>query len=238
MIIADIQKHDLSELFPESKCNVYSIYVQINDVQSRAKEMIETISNKSWITALSAVDRVSYAARAQKTVSKLVDDIFSKVSSAVTTEFGEYVISMSAQDALQDKAGHTKVPLAELFKERLSGNSGFDFHTESETNLIAYGEAKYSGNTNPYRAALTQIARFIRDEKDVAELADLSRFVSEVAQEAALEGRKAYVAAFSLNADNPEAIFSSIIKTEYMLPLLCYPELYLIGVEICDTENH
>ena len=149
-------------------------------------------------------------------------------------KFGEYVVSMTAQDSLEIEMHHRKVPLAEMFKEKISGNPGFDFHTEAQSNTIAFGEAKYSATDNPYTRALTQIIEFIELGKDTMELTDLSRFVSGTAINKAIGGQKAYVAAFSINSTNYDLVFRNILKSEYLKELLEYTEVYLIGAEIID----
>ena len=220
-----------------STCTVHILHAKINNVEERTREMIDTISSTSWINQLSVVDQASYAARAERTIEKLVNEIFMKVSSSVSTEFGEYMVSMTAQDVLEEHASHTAIPLAELFKEKLSGNPGFDFHTETPTSFIAFGEAKYSGRTTPYEKALVQIKDFIVLKKDIAELADLKRFCSEQAANNVLNDQKAFVAAFSLNVKKPSAMFSKILAGSEIIPLFEYPELYLIGVEVSDSKN-
>lgn len=237
MRILQCEKVDMQKYEQVTDCDVYAIHVVIDNIESRAAEMINTISSTSWIAKLSAVDQVSFTARAKQTIEKLVNEIFSKITTSVTDEFGEYLVSLSAQDALESSLSHKKVPLSELFKERKTGNSGFDFHTESHTSIVAFGEAKYSGSTNPYSDALVQIIDFISNEKDKMELADLQKFVSDVAIESALKDKRAYIAAFSINAARPAQIFSNILKSEYIKDLLLYPELYLIGVEIDDSTN-
>ena len=234
MKISQCTKANLSEYKIRSTCNIFLIHAVINDVENHAKELVNIISDKSWIRNLSTVDRLCYEARAKQTIIKLVDEIFQKVTSPVSTDFGEYLVSLSAQDALGIALHHKKVPLAELFKERITGNSGFDFHTESHTTLIAYGEAKYSGKINPYKKALEQIIKFIKSEKDNMELTDLSKFVSGSSMDNAINGKKAYIAAFSINATRPARVFTNIIKSEHITSLLKYPELYLIGVEVND----
>ena len=199
--------------------------------------MVDIISSTSWINKLSAVDQASYSARAERTIQKLVNDIFVKVSSPISTQFGEYMVSITSQDALEESANHNALPLAELFKEKVSGNPGFDFHTETATTYLAFGEAKYSGRTTPYEKALVQIQDFVRLKKDEAELADLKNFCSEQAANNALHGQKAFVAAFSLNAKRVPRMFSKILACQEVIQLLEYPELYLIGVEVCDCQN-
>ena len=215
-------------------CLVSTLHVKISDVSEKAKEMIDTISNTSWINQLEVADQVSYTARAERTIKKLANEIFTKVSSPISTQFGEYMVSMTAQDALEEGAEHIKLPLAELFKEKVLGNPGFDFHTETATTYLAFGEAKYSGRKTPYEKAIIQINSFVQLRKDQAELTDLQHFCSKQAVDNALNGMKAYIAAFSINVKNVSRTFSKLLASEEIIPLLEYPELYLIGVEVSD----
>ena len=237
MIIKSCKEVDVTERFPQSYCKVYLLHVQIDDVEERAAQMIQEITSTSWITKLAPVDRVSFTARAKATITKLANEILAKVSTTVTEEFGEYMVSMSAQDALFQSLQHSKIPLAELFKEQKSGNPGFDFHTESSSCLVAFGEAKYSGSENPYTRALSQVVSFIDLAKDDMELTDLKCFVSEKAIQNALNGDKAYIAAFSINTTRPDLIFNKVLKSDLLTRLVLYPELYLIGVEVNDSAT-
>lgn len=235
MNIVSCSKIDISTISPSSQCNVYVLYVQVTDIPERANEMIQTISETSWIDRLSPIDSLSFSARAQRTIEKLVTELFAKtLTSDVTADFGEYLVSMTAQDSLASELKHTPLPLAELFKEKLSGNPGFDFHTVSADNLLTFGEAKYSGTENPYTRALSQIKRFIKEKKDIMEFTDLSKLASEDALKNAFEGRKAYAAAFSLNEQDTALVFKKALATKDFATLLSCAELYLIGVEIVD----
>ena len=233
MKIIHFRKEDLSKYGIETSCEVFTIHVRIDDVKTRASEMIKTISDRSWINKLNSVGRTSFEARAKRTIDRLVTDIFSKVENSVTSEFGEYMISDTAQCALENECKHTKVPIAELIKEKVIGNPGFDFHTESTSEIIVFGEAKYSSTDNPHGEAISQIIEFIHDEKDLMDLAILDRFVSSKSVKNACDGIKAYIAAFSLNSSNPCLIFKNALTSGNMKKLYCYPELYLIGVEVC-----
>ena len=217
-------------------CNVYSIHVEINDIGDKATDMITMIADTSWISKLDIIPRTSYEARAKTTIDKLINGILKKVTTTVNTEFGEFLISVTAQDSLELQYNHTKVPLAELFKEKKTGNPGFDFHTESDTELIAFGEAKYSGIKNPYTNVLTQISHFIDLKKDKMELTDLQNFVSENSIKKILIDKKAFVAAFSINSENPQTIINNALKSEHINNLLNYDELYIIGIEINDSK--
>ena len=230
-IISTVQE-DMTKHGKTTDCLVHSVHVKVQNVQARAEEMITSISDTSWIGKLDAIDQAAYKARAAKTINKLVNEILKKVENELPEDFGEYLISDVAQNVLNSSFRHTKVPLAELLKEKLSNNMGFDFHTENTGNLIVYGEAKYSGSDSPYTNAITQIVDFIKDEKDIAELVHLRKFVSDAAAKNAIKKQKAYVAAFSINAKNPQTILNNALKSGHLDGLLSYPELYLIGVEI------
>jgi len=204
-------------------CEVYTIHVKIDDISTKAKAMITMIQDTSWIQELGIVEQRSFEVRARKTIEKLVQDILLKVESTVSEEFGEFLISVTAQNSLELKCSHKKVPLAELFKERKTGNGSFDFHTETPSELIAFGEAKYSGNNTRYRDALEQITDFINEEKDISDMTDIKHFVSENATLKVIENnKKAFVAAFSINAKNPSKVIENALSSDYINGLLIY----------------
>lgn len=213
---------------------VHSILINIDNIKDRASEMISAIQNTCWLQELNPVAQLSYEARAERTIDKLVNKILTKVEDEITEEFGEFMISASAQDVLVSEFDHIKVPLAELIKEKISGNPGFDFHTETNKNLIAFGEAKFSGNVNPYRNALEQIRSFIDLKKHDAELVDLQNFVSKEAVINHLGKKNAYIAAFSINSDNPQKIIKKALSSTYLNNILDQEEIYLVGVTVND----
>ncbi len=214
------------------KRKLHVIQIEVDEVAVRAKEMIDVILDTSWISKLDLINQISYEARAKRTIDKLVREIFEKITDDVTEEFGEYLISLSAQDALEVLYSHKTIPLAELFKEKVIGNPGFDFHTESSDQIICFGEAKYSENVSRYSDALEQIIEFIGLGKDASELADLRNFVSENAINNATANKRGYVAAFSINAKNPSTIIHNALNSDYISSLSDCNELYLIGVVI------
>lgn len=215
-----------------AKGEVRCIHVKIKNIKSRANDMIVNISDTSWINNLGVIEKISYQARSEKTINKLVNNIFNKVDNIITAEFGEYLVSISAHDALIEFNNHVDVPLSELWKEKISGNPGFDFHTESENSFIVFGEAKYSSRGNPHMAAITQILKFIDEKKDLMELVDLKNFVSRIALENAEKNKRSYAAAFSINGECYKRIFDEPLIFEKIEKLLSFPELYIIGVEI------
>jgi hypothetical protein len=232
MEVVSVTPEDMSKYGKVARGRVYSAHVKITDISLHAKELIAIISDVSWIDKLGAVEKASFSATSKRTIEKLVNDVLRKVDDKISEEFGEYMISATAQLALELKLNHTRIPLAELLKEKVSGNPGFDFHTESTSNLIAFGEAKYSGSSNPYSVALKQIATFVNLEKDNAELHIIKNFVTKNAVKNAINGSKAYIAAFSINGKSPQDIISNALGSDAIDALLVFPELYVIGVEV------
>ena len=211
---------------------IYLAHVLVTDIEQHAKEMISMITDTSWLNTLGVIEKKSFEARANPTIQRMVEGILSKIEDVITEEFGEYLVTNCAQNLLESSLGHKKVPIAELLKEKISGNPGFDFHTESHSGYVAFGESKYSGSSNPYSEALSQINDFIDKEKDEMEFTIIQHFVSKEAIDNAVSGQKAYVAAFSINAKNPSIILKHALTCQHTVKLTSHKELYLIGVEI------
>ncbi|RZQ53749.1 hypothetical protein C1E23_07740 [Pseudoalteromonas phenolica] len=211
---------------------IYSLVIDITDLEQRVKEMQDVALDTSWLDELDVIDRLGYEARSKRTVEKITNEILNNVESDISEDFGEYMVSDVAQTALKEHLDHIRLPLAEFIKEKISGNPGFDFHTESPETLVAFGEAKYSGVQNAHGRALKQINEFIVDQKDIQELPDLRKFVTEGAIQNAAAGTKAYSAAFSITSDDIGVIMDNALNSVHMKTLLSYDAIYLIGVKI------
>ena len=232
MYLVNISTKKMSDYDPLAKGTIYSIALEIPDIGKRAQEIFQVITDTSWLAPLDIIDQATYAARSKPTIDKIVNDILSKVSSSITDEFGEYMVSDSGQTALAQHLNHIRAPLAELIKEKISGNPGFDFHTESPDLIITFGEAKYSGVQSTHGRALSQIGDFIAQKKDIQELSDIRKFFHDVAIENAASGKKSFCAAFSIVSDDITTIMENALNSQYMTGLLCYEAVYLIGVKV------
>jgi len=234
MEIISVKEIDMSSYGKSTTCNVHCVHVKINDIDPIAHAMIKDISDTSWISKLDAVSQISFNATSQRTIVKLVNIIVDRIDDTgkLAKEFGEYLVSHSAQNALESNHKHIKLPLAELLKEKDSGNPGFDFHTESKGNNIIFGEAKYSAKGNPRAEALDQLHNFISLKKDAAELIMLEKIVTPTAITNFAINKKGYVAAFSLNSKNPDLIFKNALESDVIDDLINHEELYLIAIEV------
>lgn len=208
----------------------YASCVEIVDVASHAATLVNSINNTSWISQLNPVARLSYEQTALETIGKLVA-IFQSVQGQVTKEFGEFMISMSSGECLSQTLGHAVVPLSELWKEKKSNNHGFDFHTESHNEKIAFGEAKYNSNQNSYTSAAKQVIRFIGEGKDGRDAVHLAHLVSLNANANLIAGNRGFIVAFSLHSPNYEQILNNAIGSDAIQTLSTQcDELYVIGV--------
>lgn len=232
MTIIWAKEEDLSAYQKSSEGKVYSALVNITDISGIASNMLENVKDTSWIDQMDTVAQITFKATAERTIEKLVKCIISQSDDNLSEDFGEYMISDTAQEILSSEFYHQKLPIAELIKEKVSGNPGFDFHTEGPEKIISYGEAKYSGVTTRYSDALTQIADFISNKKDDAELNTLQKLVTQQAIENYTSGQKAYTAAFSVNANDPEKIMVNTLLSTHIDPLLEHKEIYIIGIYV------
>ncbi|PLX69992.1 MAG: hypothetical protein C0603_03380 [Denitrovibrio sp.] len=216
----------------ETDCNVKIIEVKVRDVAPIIQEIINDLLDTSWVTSLDVLNQRSLLARAKPTIEEIVTNIFSRSDDKLTSDSGEYFVSCSSQYVLECYCNHSRVILSELFGKKITGNPSFDFHTETNTSLIAFGEAKYSSSGSPYGVALSQINKFLSDEKDLQDMADIRHFVSDDANDNFIDDKKAFIASFSLNAKSHEIVFNNLIKDDNFKKLLRYNELYIIGVSI------
>ncbi len=232
MKLLHLTETDMSDFDPSAKGKIFSIAIEISNLEQRVKEMMAVALDTSWLDELDVIDRMGYEARSRRTRDKITNEILNNVESEISEDFGEYLVSDVAQTSLKLHLAHIRLPLAEFIKEKISGNPGFDFHTESPAALIAFGEAKYSGVKNAHGRALSQIRDFIAEEKDIQELPDLRNFVTEAAIQNAAAGYKSYSAAFSITSDDLVEIMDNALKSQHIKSLLQYEAIYLIGVKV------
>lgn len=215
---------------------VHYFHIKLVDISAAAADMEKQILDTSWVNKISVGVKKSFMDRAKETIDHLVKCINDSRIDLVTEEFGEYLVSYSAQCCLEKNDNHTKIPLAEIFKDRKCGNSGYDFHTECPQKRIIFGEAKYDTNTSSYRKAFEQISDFIIKDKASREYPDVMHFISDEGNDNYQNDVKGYAAAFSLVAKNPDRIKRNLIRHESFKNLCNCKVLYIIGVEFGNIQ--
>ena len=232
MNIDKIDNKNLKKIPADCACEINCLHIKIKDFRPIIEEFEEYISDTSWIDGLDEISKLTFKATTKKTIDKIVNDIIAKVSTSVNEDIGEFIVSYSAQLALERGYTHVRIPLAELLKEKISGNPGFDYHTISSKNYLIFGEAKFSMDSTPRANALEQIVLFIGD-RDNAELLWLQPFLTEHTKNSIIKGEKGYAAAFSYNNKNILATLDNALDSAPVKDIIKHKELYLIAVELC-----
>lgn len=232
MNIVKIDNNDLIGIPAATTCEINCIHIKIKDFKPIVEEFEKHISDTSWINNLDEISKITFRATSQKTIDKVVNDIIAKISTNINEDIGEFIVSYSAQLALEIEYSHTRIPLAELLKEKISGNPGFDYHTISANNYLVFGEAKFSIDGTPRAKALEQIELFIND-RDSSELLWLQPFIDPTTKANIINGEKGYAAAFSYNNKNILNTLNNAITSDPIKEIIKHKELYLIAVELC-----
>ncbi|MFZ5637638.1 MAG: hypothetical protein ACOY82_13745 [Pseudomonadota bacterium] len=209
--------------------------VTVSDIGKLAQELTKTVVDTSWMSSLDKGARRSYEKTVAETADVLVK-IFNAVpvsgsTTAIQEDFGELMVSMGAARALCRVFSHSEVPLAELWKPQVKQNEGFDFHTVCELEKINFGEAKYSAKKSPHGIALDQISDFLTAEKHFRDRPHLEKLVSPSAIANLDNEEFGIVAAFSVNAVNPDVVLANAMaKAKALAGTHQISQIYLVGV--------
>lgn len=210
--------------------------IRIKTINKIAEELTKIVLDKSWMMDLDARTQRCYRYTVEET-SKLLVDIFNKIKAQsssekdIGVEFGEIMVSMGASRALNKLFNHVSLPIAELWKPQKKQNEGFDFHTVCPKKMVNFGEAKYSGISNPHGDALTQIIDFINVEKHLRDVLHLEKLAGEEACDNLDKESFGVVAAFSINSENYDLIIKNALESVMQKNLLSKCSIvYLVGV--------
>lgn len=219
-----------------SKNNTVVQFIRIDpeDLNTTLSEILKAIMDLSWLHNFDK-DYVikSFQKRAAITIQDIKAKLLVSEDNKITKDAGEYVVSELAREALINELKYVNIPLAELLGKKVSGNPGFDFHSQNPTTeTVIFGEAKYISSQSAYRSAISQICRFIDDEKDIKDIADLIPFCTDRALGRASNGNKGFAAAFSAKRTNSDAIIASVMAMDDYKELLKYDEIILVAVNL------
>lgn len=190
--------------------SILFIRVKVNDLSKAVEYILNVFKDVSWLKDIEEdYLRESIEACTADTVNDLAKNLHHTNGNAVSKEVGEYVVSELSKESITDTDKKYKsIPLAEFFKQKISGNPGFDLHVENtDTKIILFGEAKYVSNKNAYSKAFEQIVRFEKEKNDLKDLKDLGPFCSREALNKVKPGTKGFIAAFSCTKNGYAAAY-------------------------------
>ena len=217
----------------ENYSNITFIRIESENLSVTIKDIIASFSNKAWISQFDEdYQRKSFAKRADETANFLAEKLREGNENGITKNTGEYVVSELARQALVEELEYLDVPLAELFKEKVSGNPGFDFYSANRDKIIIFGEAKYSSRQNAYGKGMEQVDRFISQGQDISDLNDIDKFFEASSLNAASNGDKAYAVAFAAKTTKSDDLIDGIVNNKHYSNLVLHKELVFLAVNI------
>ena len=213
--------------------SIVFLRVDPEDLSVTIKELIIAFSDLSWISRFDKeYIHSSFLKRAQDTADYLAVSLKLGNDNNVTSNTGEYVVSELARCAIVEKLKYLDIPLAELFKEQVCGNPGFDFYSANNDKIIIFGEAKYLADKNAYGSGMNQVSKFINNGQDISDLIDIDKFFEQDSLTCANNGEKAYSIAFSSKATSSDKIITGIMKNKQYPELIKHKEVIFVAVNL------
>jgi hypothetical protein len=225
--------HEFKKIAQINHNRVTFIRIEPISLQKTLTNIIKSLSDLSWLNAFDQeFFKESFKARAEPTIIDIVNKLQSPTSDELTADSGEYVVSELTRQAIINNLKYLDLPIAELYSKQMSGNPGFDFHTQNDCETLIFGEAKYSGSKNAYGIGLKQVVEFIEDKKDLKDLADLCEFVNKKTLDKAAKGTKGFAIGFSAKSTSSKLLINNITNNINFQKLLAYEEIVLVAVNV------
>lgn len=212
--------------------NVRFIRVQPNDLKITLGYILTTLSSMCWISKMSEDLRQGYEVRARNSINKLTQEFTNGTDSEIISNTGEYVVSELSRSAIVNDLNYLDIPLGELFKQKSSGNPGFDIFTVNANDQILFGEAKYVANANPYNNAIKQVNRFVLEKRYLSDLPDLVPFTTREARMKANNGDIGLIACFSSTTISDDRLEQNLKDNDAYKALPNDKEIICVAVDV------
>lgn len=212
--------------------NVRLIRVQPNDLKVTLRYILVTLSSKCWISQITDILKQAYEVRVQSTIDKLNNNFANGTNLQIINDAGEYVVSELTRSSIVNELHYMDIPLGELFKQKATGNPGFDIFTVNLNEQILFGEAKYVANKNAYNNAFKQVNRFIAEKRDMTDLPDLIPFNINNAIDNASKGERGFIAGFSSTSISDATLEENIKNNDAYKVLLKDKEIICVAVDV------
>lgn len=223
----------LSVSLIDNQPNLHFLRIRPNNFQLTLDEIFHSLVDRSWINRFTPVFRQSMEARVQPTIDKITQNLQNGKATSVDKNSGELIVSELSRKTVVNVYNYKDIPIAELFKSRVSGNSGFDFYSVNLKDIILFGEAKYVEAHTASKKALDQIEDFvINKKKDDNDLWEIKEFVTQPSIENYYKHLKGYIAAFSSKGEPDNEIIANIKSLNSYKTLINYSELICVAVDI------
>lgn len=217
--------------------NVRFVRLEPQSLAVTLRTVYMSLIDMNWINRFFGSNPVimeSVFARVEPTIQMIDSEFMSGAAVSVDSKTGELVVSEISRTFLVDSLNYFDIPIGELFKQKKSGNPGFDFFSVNNADIILFGEAKYATHHTPYKCAVDQVERFINERKDIKDVMDLERFIPNDAQPMLnlLAGQKGFIAAFSSKKEADNDLISKIKSLPSYASIKNYPEVICIALNV------
>jgi len=207
--------------------------IEPTDIKVTLREIMLSLSDMAWIHRFDLGYLTSaYEQRTQESIDYISANILKSTEDSVTSNSGEYIVSELARTTIVENLKYLDIPLAELFKEKVIKNHGFDFYTRNLSEILLFGEAKYSSRDNSYGESLGQIMEFVNIKQDLNDLPDIDRFCCDTSKKNFINGDKGYISAFSSKSITTDKLIAGIKKNKDFALASAFKELICIAVNI------
>ncbi|WP_168118512.1 hypothetical protein [Paenibacillus sp. HB172176] len=215
-------------------CSITFIRIDPENLQDTLSVIIKALIDLSWLSRFDQdYMKESFRQRANETITDIQRKIADCSDDKVTKEAGEYVVSELARGSLIRNMNYLDIPLSELLGMKVSGNPGFDFHSQNnDTHTVIFGEAKYNSRQSAYDSAIKQVNQFIIDKKDIKQIADLQPFCTHKALSRANSGLKGFAIAFSAKSTSSDVLIANIKEHTKFTELSKYVEIVIVAVNL------
>lgn len=216
--------------------NVIFLFVESFKDNERVSKVRDSLADDSWVSKLSDSLKQSYEKRIEITLKDFDSKIKDKKEDALLSYIGEKIVTICANNAIDEELHYQKLPLGEVFKSRASGNGGFDYFNEDLSKyILIFGEGKYVNGVNAYNKAFCQISDFINEGKDVIDIGDLANLVDQQTIDNFVN-EKMFSAGFSVYSaeDKIDEIIKNIKENDYFVNLVSKYDLIIVGVLFND----
>lgn len=218
--------------------NVRFVRINPTDLRLSIITIFNSLMDVSWINTFfgnNPVLKDSVTKRAMPTIEKFNAEFQSGTAVAVNKDTGELLVSEISRKTLVERYGYFSMPIGELFKQKVTGNPGFDFFSINHDEIILFGEAKYVSDRTPCKKAFNQIADFIEKGKDSKDMWDVEKFIPKrnEAQANFLNGLKGFVGSFSSKKESDQELIDKIKNLDsYKSLQAAFPEIICIGIDL------
>jgi len=230
--------HEVTSI--SSTGNIFVCHASISDLEKIATELSKNVMDQSWVLDLDTRAKRAYENTAKETAKSLIKVFQNTLSedNKIASEFGELMVSMGSSKALEVVFKHRSIPIAEIWKPKVLGNEGFDFHTVCPESIINFGEAKFSSSSNPYgglseekTGAGGQAEGFILKGKHLMDGVHMEYLAGDDAAINLDSNLFGIVLAFSINSENPLRILKNALDNTLTYEHLKKAKnIYIVGV--------